>query len=113
MTRPRGRPRKAKTQTREERLAYLSAYYKRPEQRAKRREYERAKRAAETPEERAERRAYESARRREYEARRRATETPEERAERLKKRRAYAARRRAEKAPRAGSPPNPREVSGR
>jgi len=54
----RGRPRKERTQTPEERRAYRRAYAKRPEVQAKRREYERRKRAEETPEERADRLAY-------------------------------------------------------
>jgi len=58
MNRGRGRPRKEQTQTPEERRAYMRAYTKRPEVQAKRREYERRKRAEETPEEREERLAY-------------------------------------------------------
>jgi hypothetical protein len=54
----RGRPPKENKQTPEERAAYLREYKKRDYVKAKRRAYEKAKRANETAEEKEERRAY-------------------------------------------------------
>lgn len=62
LKRSRGRPRKEKTQTAEERAAYMREYNQRPEviqrRRAYMKEYRKELKARETPEERAERLEY-------------------------------------------------------
>lgn len=73
--RPVGRPRKEKTQTAEERRAYVREYNQRPEvikrRRAYMKEYRKQLRERETPEERQERLEYQRVWAREYRARKR------------------------------------------
>ena len=93
--RPVGRPRKQRTQTPDERRAYMRAYQATPERRERARQYQARRRAQETSEEREDRLAYDRLRHR----LRRESERPEEREERLAKQRARYREQRSRETP--------------